>query len=50
VSPGGDERKSVTDPDARTADRRRARQIHAYSLAAAVAGTAVIFAVGVVAV
>jgi uncharacterized membrane protein (DUF485 family) len=46
VSADGGERREVTDETDRRADRKRARQIHAYSVGTALAGTVVIYAVG----
>jgi hypothetical protein len=46
VSRGGGERHEVTDESDRRADRSRARQIHLYSVGAALAGTVLVYAVG----
>lgn len=48
VSPGGSDRREVTDEADRRADRTRAWQIHAYSVGSALAGTVLIYAVGLV--
>jgi hypothetical protein len=46
VSPSGSDRHEVADESDRRADRERARQIHLYSLGAALAGTVLVYAVG----
>jgi hypothetical protein len=46
VSAGGGDRHEVVEESDRRADRKRARQIHRYSVGAALAGTVVIYAVG----
>lgn len=46
VSPGGGDRHEVTDEADRRADRRRAKEIHLYSIGSALVGTGLIYAVG----
>lgn len=50
VSSDGADRREVTSESDRRADTKRARQIHLYSVATAVAGAVVIYAVGLLVV